>query len=61
MKKTLNAGIVGTGFGSYVLLEALNQINFVKDIAIGHSTSFSSERSLDCLGISRKFILFNLF
>jgi predicted dehydrogenase len=38
MKKTLNAGIVGTGFGSYVLLEALNQINFVKDkIILGRS------------------------
>ena len=38
MKKYLNAGVIGTGFGSYVLLEALNQINFVKDkIILGRS------------------------
>mgnify|MGYP001182922705 CR=1 FL=1 len=29
MKKNINVGIIGTGYGDYVLLEALNKLNFV--------------------------------
>ena len=30
MKKKVNVGIVGTGYGNYVLLESLNKLKYVK-------------------------------